>query len=54
MPGWGTILITVLRFVLTDKTCRSFAAREIERLVDSTETRVDDKIAAPILRYLKK
>lgn len=54
MSGLGAILISVLRFVLTDKTCRAFAAREIEKLVKSTETNVDDTIAAPVLYYLKK
>jgi len=54
MPSLGTILVSILRFVLTDKTCRALAAREIERLVKATDTTVDDAIAAPILYYLKK
>lgn len=54
MPSLGTVVISILRFVLTDKTCKAFAAREIERLVNSTETTIDNVVAEPILRYLKK
>jgi len=54
MPTWGTILLTILKVVLTSKVCRKIAADQIEILVKSTETKVDDAMAKPILDYLRK
>jgi len=54
MHALGSILFSILKFVLTDKVCKGIAADQIEKLIKSTENTVDDKIAEPILKYLRK
>lgn len=54
MQTFGAILIAVLKIILSDKVLRNLAADQVDKLVNSTETKVDNQIAAPILRYLRK
>lgn len=54
MPALGTLLMGILKFVLSDKVLRNIAADQIDRLVKATDTTIDDKIAAPLLKYLRR
>lgn len=50
----STCLLAILKLVLTSKVCKRIAADQIEILVKSTENKVDDVMAEPILVYLRK
>ena len=50
----GHAIFIILRMVLTSQMCKRIAADQIERLVKRTDTPLDDAMAEPFLRFLRK
>lgn len=53
MNNVWTIFVFILKFILGSTLFKTLAAEGIDRLVRSTETNIDDNMAAPLLKYLR-
>lgn len=49
-----TIILSILKSLITEKLLKALAAEVIQAIVESTDNPVDDRIAKPILDELRR